>query len=439
MNNQASSLHDKAAYQSSILNRPQSLANFLPYDEYLKKYRTFVMKDGSFGAVFRISPLSHEPMTENQILKVTKEIEAWFRLPDNFVVQVLYENAYISSRDPRVTELVQSKGQGHPVSALLYKEKLSDLLESSKGKSRTPPMSRSFLLSLRYFPEDLEQAASGKIDKETRKFRSNLQNFDYEVKNLLASSSIPMEQLDAESLSSILRRFFNPISYLDRGYAPTNGSLPISDQLIFSTPELDYQGIGREGLMTRTFTLKCPPAFSYPGGMAQFVELDFPFRVSINISFPLPSKVKKFLATKEFLLENAMSAKARVQKEEVESIQESLAREDRCLQMTFTITVDGSSEEEILERRRRLIHLFTNKLECELIDEPHIGLGLCLNSLPLNYTPDADFSTRRGIRILRSDLASFIPIFDSCMPLGEATSFYLSREQNLVPLSLIHI
>lgn len=437
MNKQDPFLTNRSQLHANILQRPDSLSQYLPYDEFLEDSKVFVMKDGSLGAVLEVNLQPHEPMTESQILRVTKAINAWFRFPDNYVVQILYESSYISPSDPELEGLRKGQNDGHPVSSILFKEKLKAIEDSCTEHSDPVPLRRSLFLSLRYFPENRINQRKGELESLAAEFKADLRHFVYHLRNLMEGSSIHLEQLSLDDLARHLRRFFNPISFFQRDFAKVNLSIPLSDQLIYSAPTLNHRGIAREGVYTRTLTLKCPPSYSYPGGMAQFVDLDFPYKISINLSFPPPSKVKKFLATKEFLLENAMSAKARIQKGEVESVQDSLARDDRCLQMTFCIIVDGKTSEEVEDRCRQLKQIFTNQLDCELIDEDQIGLGLCLNTLPLNYTPDSDYSTRRGIRILRSDLANFIPIYDSCQPLGSATSIYLSRENSLVPFSLL--
>jgi type IV secretory pathway VirB4 component len=170
--------------------------------------------------------------------------------------------------------------------------------------------------------------------------------------------------------------------------------------------------------------------------MAYFVGLDFPFKLSLNFSFPTKSKVKNFFGIKEFFLENTLSAKGKIQKEEIKEVQDKLARDDRCLHLTFNIIIEGETDDELDERTRKICHVFHNKLECEVIEEDDIGLGLCLNSLPLNYTPDADYSTQRAIRVLRSDAVKFVPIFNSFEGLKRPLSVFLSRENNIVPFSL---
>src|SRR5690606_16960992 len=98
-------------------------------------------------------------------------------------------------------------------------------------------------------------------------------------------------------------------------------NLPIAEQVIFNAPTLDHAGISREGLKTRTISLKTSPLYAYPGGMSYFTRISFPFRLSLSFSFPSKGKVKQFFDVKEFFLENTPSAKARRQREEVLEVQ----------------------------------------------------------------------------------------------------------------------
>ena len=80
--------------------------------------------------------------------------------------------------------------------------------------------------------------------------------------------------------------------------------------------------------------------------MSYFTKLGFPFRLSLSFSFPQKSKVKQFFDFKEFFLQNTPSARARRQREEVLEVQERLARDDRCVFMTFNITIDGETAKD---------------------------------------------------------------------------------------------
>ena len=164
-----------------------------------------------------------------------------------------------------------------------------------------------------------------------------------------------------------LRKFFNPKTYYKRKFAPYNKSLSLSDQFLFHSPTLDYSGIEREKVKTRTLTLKTSPLYTYEGGMSYFVNLDFPFKLSLNFSFPSQAKVNRFFGMKEFFLENTLSAKGRLQKEEVREVQERLAREDRCLHLTFNVIVEGESDEKLDERTRKFAISFTTNSNVKLL------------------------------------------------------------------------
>ena len=98
----------------------------------------------------------------------------------------------------------------------------------------------------------------------------------------------------------------------------------------------------------------------------------------------------------------------------------------------------GGETDELLDQRvREVVNVFHNDLQCEAIAEDKIGLGLCLNALPLNYLPKSDYSSQRFIRILRSDATKFVPVFDSFRGLQRPLQLYLSRENNLVKFSLL--
>ncbi|MFK7822709.1 MAG: TraC family protein [Oligoflexales bacterium] len=437
------SLSDKSGI-ADLFERSESLSALLPYDDYVPAHQVFQMKDGSLGAVFEVELLEHEHMTERQIIRAVESIKNWFSLRENCVLQILFESSQYSPFDNKISELGSEFRNQHPVSKLLYSEKLQAIKEGCNDEQHNGPLKRTLLVSVRYFLQreskaKLRDLADPKalLERSVRALKSELDSFKHMVKEFKENSEVSIKKLDDEALVGYLRKFFNPKSNFKRKFAPLNRSAPISEQLLFSSPMLDFSGIECEGVKSRVLTLKTSPSFSYPGGMAYFVNLAFPFRIAINISFPSPQSVKKFLGAKEFFLENAATAKARVQKEEINYVQEQLARDDRVLHMTFCIIVDGESDEILEERTRKISHIFHNQLECEVIEETDIGLGLWINCLPLAYTPESDFSTRRAIRILRSDCKNFVPLFDSFRGFNQAIGLYLSRENNIVPFSLL--
>ena len=440
----AQSMSNRDLFTKALFERPESLGSFLPYEDYLASHQIFQMKDGSLGAVLEVELLEHEPMTETQIIRAVDSTKNWFSLRENCALQILYDSSYYSKLDPGIRGLDQAFPKAHSVSKLLFTEKTDILKGTCENRSDISPLKRRLLVSVRYFLQrstgikirDLGDSQST-LSRQAKSLQGELNGFRHLLKDFQENSELSIRMLGSEGLADRLRRYFNPKSYYKRVFAPLNLRVPISEQLVFSNPQLEYAGIECEGVKSRVLTLKTSPSFSYPGGMAYFVGLDFPFRIAINISFPSSQKVKKFLGAKEFFLENAATARAKVQQEEIKHIQECLARDDRVLHMTFCIIIDGETDEELEDKTRKVCHVFHNNLECEVICETDIGLGLWTNSLPLNYIPDADYSTRRAIRILRSDCTNFVPLFDSFRGFKQPIALHLSRENNIIPFSLL--
>lgn len=437
-------LCNRSVFTESLFKRPESLGALLPYDEYLEQDRIFLMKDGSLGAVFKVSLLEHEPMTGEQIVSQIEKLKTWFSLPENCVLQILFDQSSISYHDPLWKTLLQKYENPHPVAEALQKERVR-MFQSACGTENTVcPLSRNTYLAIRFFPECLEKKKiqtileNGEMQLLTSasEYLRELKEFKNIVDGFEQDSKIPLHRLGAKELIDFLRRFFNPKEYYKRSFAEYNAKIPVSDQVIFNSPTLDFEGIEREGIRTRVISLKTSPLIAYPGGMANFTKVTFPFKIALSFSFPGKAKVKRFFDMKDFFLDRSPSAKAQRQKEEVLMVQKRLAFGDRVLHMTFNVIVEGNTNDELDKRTREIVNIFHNDLEAEVIRESDIGLGLCLNSLPLNYSPDVDYSTQRAIRILQSDVLNFLPVFDSFRGLKEPLQLYLSRENNLVPFSL---
>lgn len=433
------------ALTRALFERPQSLSALLPYGDYLAEDRVFLCKDGSLGAVFEVELLEHEPLTAAAVVETVASLKSWLNLPEDCSLQLLFDQKNLSPLDPRFGEFANAYLGAHPVSEALFKERLSRVQSTCDATASHSPMERTAYISVRrHTGKATQQSIAAMLSRgertllhETKAFVTDLLAFKHVVADLQHASKVPLRPVGADQLVDFLRRFFNPTSYYKRDFARHNPHLPIAEQLIFNTPTLDYTGIKREGLKTRTISLKTSPLVAYPGGMAYFTQLPFPFRLSLAFSFPTKAKTKQFFDVKEFFLQNTPSARARRQREEVLEVQERLARDDRCLYMTFNVIIDGADDEELDRKTRDIVSIFHNKLECEVIVESDIGLGLCLNSLPLCYSPKSDLSAQRFIRILRSDAVNFLPVFDSFRGLERPLQLYLSREGNLTKFSLL--
>ncbi len=441
----ADALAKQDVFVKALFTRPESLSALLPYDEYIPESGIFRNKDGSLGVVFEVSLLEHEPIGAEAVVATVESLKTWFNLPTNCTLQVLYDQANISALDPLFDDIERYYPTPHPVSKALFTRRVAAIKQACNADEKLTPLARRAFVSIRYFPEGRGTKLSSEFVKrsesilfrEMRSFVRESRQFSQIIADFQHNSKVALRALNAQELLDVLRRFFNPKTYYKRSFAKYNPNLPISDQVIYNNPTLDYGGIEREGIKTRTLSLKTSPQFAYPGGMAYFTKLPFPFKLSLNVTFPTKRQVKTFFDMKEFFLQNTPSAKARRQRDEVLAVQEKLAREDRCLHATITVTVEGTTDDQLEARVREVVNIFHNSLECETVLEDDIGLGLCLNTLPLNYIAKSDYSSQRFIRILRSDLVNFVPVFDSFRGTKKPLGVYLSRERNLVRFSTI--
>ncbi len=438
-----STLANRSKFVNALFERPDSFAKILPYEEYLESHGIFVLKDGSLGAVFELEMIQHEPLDAEKIIEAVDGLKSWFFLPEKCTLQVLFDQTHIPARD--AIWKFENKGfsNPHPKSEEIYQARLKTFQSYCEGKDLLSPMRRTALLSIRYFPSpDSRKSILNLLERGERlllETMSSVSSEIFEFSQLLAqfkeSSKVPLKTVNGVSLVDFLRRFFNPKEYLEREFAPFNPHISISEQIVYAGPKGNLQGIEREGVKTRTISLKTSPRRVFPGGTANFLSLNFPFRLSLNFSFPKAAKIKSYFDTKEFFLQNSPTARARRQQQEIKEIQERLAHDERCLFMTFSVIIEGENEEILNQRSRAITRVFHDDLECEVIKEELIGFGLCLNSLPLFYTPASDHSTQRFIRIMNKDAAKLLPVFDSYRGMNNPLQTYLSRENNLVHLS----
>ena len=438
-----STLASRKKFVRALFERPDSFAKILPYEEYLTEAGMFVLKDGSLGAIFELGLIEHEPLEATRIVEMVEGLKSWFFLPEKCTLQIVFDQGHIPARDPIWTFEASGFKNPNPVSKAIYEARLETLKSNCEGKNKLSPMRRRALLSIRYFPDQdnkkeilrLMERGEGLLFDSMNAMTMEVLEFSQLLAQFVDSSKVHLNRVGGAELVEYLRRFFNPKEYLERDFAPFNPHISISEQIVYAGLKGDFEGLEREGLKTRTITLKTSPRRVIPGGMANFLTLNFPFRLSLNFSFPKAAKIKSYFDTKEFFLQNSPSARARRQQQELKEIQERLAHDERCLFMTFSVIVEGETDEILNQRTRAITSVFHNDLECEVIREEMIGFGLCLNSLPLFYTPAADHSSQRFVRIMNKDATKLLPVFDSYRGMNNPLQLFLSRENNLVRFS----
>ena len=236
-------LENRKVFTQALFTRPESLAALLPYDEFIEEGKIFQLKDGSLGAIFEVKLLEHEPMIEKEILRTVGSLKPWFSLPENCTLQILYDQTQVSKFDEEIKKIESSFPNPHPVSKIVFDEKIKALKDSCGTNKQTTPLKRKTYLSIRYFPaikdttraKDYLKRGEVVLYRQLQGFVSEFRSFQQILKNLKIGSEIGLRQLDASELLDFLRKFFNPKTYYKRTFAPFNKRQPISDQFLYNS------------------------------------------------------------------------------------------------------------------------------------------------------------------------------------------------------------
>jgi hypothetical protein len=174
------SLSRRDLYTQALFERPESLGSLLPYADYLPQHGIFHLKDGSLGAVFEVELLEHEPMTEKHILRAVGSTKHWFSLPENCVLQILYDTSYYSALDPTITDLT-SQYKGHSVSNMLFAEKTEKIKSSCNTVNDTTPIKRKLLVAIRYFLQKRSKITPSDLSKKHKILLRETTSFTYNL------------------------------------------------------------------------------------------------------------------------------------------------------------------------------------------------------------------------------------------------------------------
>lgn len=437
-------LASRDKFYKALYERPESFSKLLPYEEYDKETGIYVLADGSLGAIFRIGLHEHEAMAPASIVSTVEDLKSWLTFSERYCIQVIFDQSFVPARDGVWREIEMAYPDAHPAAQQARENRAQWMREACEREVPHTPLKRDAYLTIRFFPDmgggtdvgNLVGKSERMLFGEMREVSKQLKEFSQTLQQLMQSSKTILTQVTGAELTESLRRFFNPKEYFKRDFAPYNADRRLADQIIFAAPFADPKGLTREGIRTRTITLKMSPRRVFAGGTALFTKLTFPFRIALNFSFPPKAKTKSYFDIKEFFLQNSPSARAHRQLSELKEVQTRLAHDERCLYMTFLVVIEGENDDVLDRRSRSLTAVFHNDLECEVVFENDIGFGMCMNSLPLLHSPAADHSSQRHIPILAKDAAFLLPVFGSFMghPRG-GLQIFMSRENNVVPMT----
>ena len=215
---------NKARELRALMRRPESLSKEFPWNEVLAEEKVFVNHDGSLGAVFKITLAEHETMVEDAVVSAVNSLKTWFSVPENAVLQVIFEQLPLSPLDKRLDQYTQRYLDGHPVSRFLFEQRI-EAIRSSCGLGREgTPLERRAFLTVRWFPQGRSEAGllsfykgpSATLADEKVRADSELAEFLGFLRAFESNSQTKLTRLGGSDLLSVLRQFFNPEAFYRR-------------------------------------------------------------------------------------------------------------------------------------------------------------------------------------------------------------------------------
>lgn len=414
-------------------NPKLNIIESFPYREYRGENRMFILNDASLGVIYRVTLKEHEPMTVDDVKDLRSSLEQWLNLPSNCLAQFYLEQRPLSTA--ALADICTMRQESENNVAKFLRDQRIERISSQELFERNTYFSIRFIsenhtLGLsEYIPEDL----AGSILRGLDQFEDRVEEFEKILSRIESLSHLKVERIDATELRKLVR---NSLGLpLDSRQASINSEVPLNEQLIFETVEADNQGLVGP-TKSKTISLLVP-SDHFEGAASLFLKLNFPYSLSMRLSFPSKGKVAKFLGIKEWCTKNSFSPKSKRQYEEIQQTKRRLAEGDPCVHLTWSVTVYGATEKEVADRANKVSAFAIEAFDCNSVIESEIGLDLLRAGIPLHFDPKSEWGTQRHIPLHRSEVINFLPIFDSFQGTKIPLQIFRSRDQSVVPFSTI--
>lgn len=411
----------------------QNVLESLPYREFREDKKLFILDDSSLGVVYRFMLKEHEPMSVNDFKDLRSQLDLILNLPSNFLAQFYFTQTPLEPGTVgKLTDLgyePENKVAGFFRDMRIEKMEAKELLQrncyfSLRFIPETSPLSLS-----EYMPEDI----AGSVLRGMNQFEKRVEEFEKTLSRIESLSQIKVERVDATELRSVVRSGFGISNQKSLG--SINNAIPLNEQMLFESVIANSAGLlGNTKSRTISFLV---PSDHFEGASSLFIKLNFPFTLSLRMSFPSKAKTAKFLGIKEWCTKNSFSPKSKRQFEDIQSTKKRLAEGDPCVHLTWSVTVYGESVQELNDRANKVSTFAVEAFDCNTIIETEIGFDLLRAGLPLHFDPKSEWGTQRHIPLHRSEIVNFLPIFDSFKGTEKPLQIYRSRDGNLVPFSTI--
>ncbi|MCB9086007.1 MAG: hypothetical protein H6624_16810 [Bdellovibrionaceae bacterium] len=423
-----------------LFSVPDRLAKKLPYEEFLEDGSIVVLKDESLGVIYSFDLVEHELMSAQKLGDIQGSLKSWLTLPSEYQLQVIFEQNKLHPGKIK-EKLSCEKYSGHnSLADFLHDKKVETLLSNSQ--SDYPIFKRKGYLLVRQaqkkegktLRDHLPRSTEKLLYEETKRYTQRKSALEKTLSQFESLSPLKLERLSANEVISLVKdQIYGSQSSILK--TPNyNMAYSLSEQIVHKGVSVDWRGRCGDLGFTRSVSIKVP-GIKYPSMSAWFMSLPFPLRVSLQLVKPSKSKVDMYLNLKEFSLKNSFAESSKRQFEEIQEVKKKMAYDEQAIWLSYTVIVEGGTEEEVENRANEVIRLAIEKFDAHCVIEEDIGLALWYSTLPFCYTPKNDALFQRSFPVMSRDLLALLPVFDSCKGFGDFMQIFQSREGNLLNFS----
>lgn len=413
-----------------------SMGEYLPYEAYLQLDRpTCLLNDGSLGVAWELTPIPHEVTT-------AAELERRVGAIAEIVEKVRAADAtfqFVFDAEPSAEVLVP-ENIAAPTSAA--EKIIAARIEATQELSREPLhklrlMKRRVFLTLRLSDTRSIVARSvlaqgeTELDAEAKVLAERAQKLKQycdEIEYNLAHAGVGYTALDGKAFLAFLRSTFHDTreraeSELLKAEEP-RADKPLREQALRGFCELTPHAVGVGNDTWEVASWSDQPPTVYTGLCARLLEIDVPHRLVVNVRTCTDAGD---LETKKVLLKNASDSFGELQRSEVKSTQDRMARGESLVLVSMHLLVrnEGRSVHDVVQNgaARSVVSRLKTLTQMNFIVEKYAAPAIFLMTLPFGFSAEAAPFTGRERRVLSRNVAPYLPLFGGFA--GTKTPFQL--------------
>lgn len=404
--------------------KSKSLAEEIPFWHFEDENDFMIFSDGSIGSGFKIRGFDISCKTEEEINKLSQQIENMILSTEEGVkIQLFYR---LTSNVERLIDKHQNISKDAPKEyKSISNARIRKLRHEYHDSNFFIPEIYLFIRCkpLNYKKKNFfektslyEQASQKEYEIHMNKFLRTISKFEAS----LSHASLSPQKIKRQEWFDLSFDYLNHDRVNRTGHAKLRDDSDIftpslASQLSLTDIETHYEYLRVGSLYYKAITLKTPPeGFTYSAMVNEFTNLPFHFLLSQNIEILDQEKEKESLQLKRRIANSMASGANNLSDIESESklenieqlLKELVEGSQKLISTDFTVIVWGESKDELVEKTDDVLKAFREMNQAEGVAETLPSFDIFMYSLP------GRCEGLRSIKVKSSNIAHLMPLYE---------------------------